>query len=188
MQALSSIYLQWWERLPAAGEFPLQARQWYLGCRSQFKVVLTGFAVLGSRESREGEREMKRILLSSAACLFFVAALYTPAFAGWTVTYLNPSGASGSLAYGVSGGQQVGWAKFGSESTHPSLWTGTAASYVDLGQYSIAFAVSGGQQVGDAIVGGNSHASLWTGTAASWVDLNPSGATSSAASKQDTLK
>ena len=64
-----------------------------------------------------------------------------------------------------------------------SLWSGTAASWVDLNPagstQSSAYAVSGGQQAGLATVGGAFHASLWSGTAASWVDLNPAGSTQS---------
>jgi hypothetical protein len=59
---------------------------------------------------------------------------------------------------------------------HASLWSGTAASWVDLGP-GYAHGVYCGQQVGWA---GN-HASLWSGTAASCVDLNPAGATDSMA-------
>ena len=57
-----------------------------------------------------------------------------------------------------------------------SLWSGTAASWVDLSPEgssdSIAFAISGGQQVGYAFVNSTYRASLWSGTAASWVDLS----------------
>jgi hypothetical protein len=56
------------------------------------------------------------------------------------------------------------------------MWTGTAASCVDLspvGTYdSDAHAVHGGQQAGVAFVGNFSHAGIWSGTAASWVDLH----------------
>jgi MYXO-CTERM domain-containing protein len=65
-------------------------------------------------------------------------------------------------------------------STRASLWSGTAASWVDLGPAgswdSYASAISGGQQVGYADMGGVLRASLWSGTAASWVDLHPVGA------------
>lgn len=93
-----------------------------------------------------------------------------------------------SKAYGVSGGQQVGWATFGGHGT-AGLWSGSAASWVDLNPpgatYSNAYGISGGQKVGDAAFEqfglDNYHAGLWSGTAGSWVDLNPSGATSSSA-------
>ena len=90
-----------------------------------------------------------------------------------------------SKAYGVSGGQQVGWATFGGHGT-AALWSGSAASWVDLnpgGPYpggswaSCAYGVSGGQQVGWAEIESGRHAALWSGSAASWVDLNPPGAT-----------
>ncbi len=60
-----------------------------------------------------------------------------------------------------------------------SLWSGTAASWVDLTPTgatrfarSRAFGVQGGQQVGYATVGDHERASLWRGTAGSWVDLH----------------
>jgi hypothetical protein len=64
-----------------------------------------------------------------------------------------------------------------------SLWSGTAASRVDLhpagASQSEIYAISGNQQGGDARVGGVLRASLWSGTAASWVDLHPAGLSSS---------
>ncbi len=60
-----------------------------------------------------------------------------------------------------------------------SLWSGTAASWVDLNPAGSAMAeaygVTGPNQVGWALVGGVGRASLWSGTAASWVDLHPAG-------------
>ena len=80
---------------------------------------------------------------------------------------------------GVSGGRQVGYTTVGI-AARASLWSGTAASWVDLhpadATDSSASGVSGGQQVGVAYLGTVARASLWTGTAASWVDLTPAGA------------
>ncbi|MCX6377846.1 MAG: hypothetical protein NTU88_17750, partial [Armatimonadetes bacterium] len=88
---------------------------------------------------------------------------------------LNPSGATQSCAFAVSGGQQVGRAEIGGD-LHASLWSGTAASWVDLHPLgatdSQAYGVSGGKQVGHAKIGGNEHAGLWSGTAQSRVDLH----------------
>lgn len=72
---------------------------------------------------------------------------------------------------------------------HALLWSGGAASYVDLhpsGSWtdSLARAVAGGQQVGNVNIyfqGNESspqsveHAALWRGTAASVVDVHPNG-------------
>jgi hypothetical protein len=70
----------------------------------------------------------------------------------------------------------VGYAIMGG-AYRASLWTGTAASWVDLtpagSPQSLVNGVQGGQQVGTALVGGVAHAGLWSGTADSWVDLNP---------------
>ena len=67
--------------------------------------------------------------------------------------------------------------------SHAGLWTGTAASWIDLhpagSTSSIAYGTSGSQQVGRAIVGLVGRASLWTGSAASWIDLHPAGSTHS---------
>jgi hypothetical protein len=94
---------------------------------------------------------------------------------------LNPTGATDSVAFGVSGGNQVGFGRgpeFGGG--HALLWNGTAKSVVDLNpagvQGSVAFGVSGGRQVGfgeGPVFGGYAHAFLWSGTAASVVDLHP---------------
>jgi hypothetical protein len=99
---------------------------------------------------------------------------------------LNPTGFAGeSEALGVHAGTQVGWA---GNPKHAGLWTGTAASFVDLhpagATQSIARAVHGTVQVGEATIGGVAHASLWNGTSGSWIDLHafvPPGNTSSVA-------
>ncbi|MGA2440863.1 MAG: PEP-CTERM sorting domain-containing protein [Tepidisphaeraceae bacterium] len=102
---------------------------------------------------------------------------------------LNPTklGITNSFAYGTSGTQQVGagWGynEFTGESFGGAmLWTGTAASAVDLNPTNLsgiddseALATNGTQQVGfgynDYNVWGGSCALLWSGTAASVVDL-----------------
>ena len=124
--------------------------------------------------------------------LFCIASLLTilgaHADAQWAVVDLHPAGASRSRAYGVAGGQQVGYAQAGVQGQQigrASLWSSTAASWVDLNpagaSQSAAYDVDGGQQVGDAVLGGVFRASLWSGTAASWVDLNPAGLSQSIA-------
>jgi len=79
-------------------------------------------------------------------------------------------------------------AQFSGGNERACLWTGSAASWVDLNPsratQSDAHGVYSGQQVGRATVGGVTRASLWTGSAASWVDLHaflPPGFTSSEA-------
>ena len=83
------------------------------------------------------------------------------------------------MANAVSGASQAGAAATQTGGYHASLWTGTAASWVDLhpagATYSGAYGVSTGNQVGYAVMGGSFRASLWSGTAAWWVDLNPAG-------------
>jgi hypothetical protein len=94
---------------------------------------------------------------------------------------LSPAGTTFSEAWGVGGGQQVGFDEVPTETGRTSnaiLWTGTAASAVDLNPNgiisSVAYGTNGTQQVGSGYdAGGNSHALMWSGTAASAVDLNP---------------
>jgi hypothetical protein len=117
---------------------------------------------------------------------------------------LNPSqlGFAFSVANGIdaNGRQQVGAASkvssveglFGPNpalnvETHAMLWSGTAASAVDLHpsgfDSSVAVAVSDQHQAGYGMLTGQqkNHALLWAGTAAGVIDLNPSGFTESIA-------
>lgn len=94
------------------------------------------------------------------------ATLWT-SFSPSSAVDLNPGKGYVSVAYGVSGNQQVGVVDGGVA----SLWTGSAASWVNLGSGQ-ALGVWDGTQVGWA---GPFHAALWQGTAASMVDLNPPG-------------
>jgi len=100
---------------------------------------------------------------------------------------INLSGFTDSFAYGTDGSQQVGVGQnnsiSGSTLTHALLWSGTAASAIDLNptnlsgiSNSTALATYGTQQVGYGFgsdTGNPTFALLWTGTAASAVDLNP---------------
>ncbi|MEK6700693.1 MAG: hypothetical protein AABZ53_00375, partial [Planctomycetota bacterium] len=109
-----------------------------------------------------------------------VLLVASTANAQWTVTNLHPAGASESNAVGVSGGQQVGYAIV-SNTRRGYLWTGTAASAVDLtptggGESgSEAYGVSDGYQVGYARFGGelSIRARMWSGEANAWADLHP---------------
>ncbi|MFL6286490.1 MAG: hypothetical protein ACJ74Q_25405 [Pyrinomonadaceae bacterium] len=122
----------------------------------------------------------------------------------WTGTpesrvFLTPAGWNTSAASGVGGGQQVGVAnqqrvcgekKGGCGSGtytvfQPFLWTGSAASAVNLTPFGLgfgagqAYGTDGVQQVGVGwkVVGFGAYstpnAMLWTGTADSAVNLNP---------------
>ena len=92
-----------------------------------------------------------------------------------TYVQLNPSGFASSNAFGIWGNQQVGSGVLSSGQQHALLWTGTAASVVDLTSGTVphlgkADATDGAQQVGWA--GG--AAALWSGTPGSYVNLGPS--------------
>jgi uncharacterized repeat protein (TIGR01451 family) len=85
-----------------------------------------------------------------------------------------------SEALGVGDGQQAGFGQVAGGHSHALLWTGDAASMVDLHpagfNSSAALGVSGGQQVGSATDhSGTEHALLWAGNAGSVVDLSPAG-------------
>ena len=102
----------------------------------------------------------------------------------YTAIDLTPDGVTGSLAWDISGGQQVGdLDPMTTNHPHALLWRGSAANMVDLNPTgslgSDAFGVCGGQQVGGISIGDypttTAHAALWRGSAASVVDLNPPG-------------
>ena len=99
-----------------------------------------------------------------------------------TYVQLNPTGFTSSVAYGIWGNQQVGVGYDSDGNPHALLWTGTAASAVELTsgpapRIGKADATDGAQQVG--VAGG--AAALWTGTQASYVRLAPPGYTASEA-------
>ena len=124
------------------------------------------------------------IRVAAFAALTNPLFLISAAHAQWTLTILTPPVTNRSIAYDVSGRQQVGEFALDGRS-RASLWSGTADSWLDLtptgSEASRAFAVGGGQQVGEVWTGGVGRASLWSGTAGSWVDLSPVGATHSRA-------
>lgn len=110
---------------------------------------------------------------------------------------LHPAAYAYSKALGVHDSQQVGYASslpyptlpadsLGYHTTsHALLWTGSAASVVDLHPVgydaSEASATNGLQQGGwvYSIAANSQHAALWSGTPASVVDLHPAGYTDS---------
>jgi hypothetical protein len=124
----------------------------------------------------------RRIVLHSLAVAALAAGAASTAHAAWTVTNLHPPGAIWSQARGVSGSQQAGIVMLGGVQ-RASLWTGTAASWVDLhpagAEHSSATGTTGAQQSGAVFLGHLPRASLWSGTAAARVDLHPAGATHS---------
>ena len=96
-------------------------------------------------------------------------------------TSLHPPGWYGSEARGLSGNQQVGFARQGMGGPDRALlWTGTSDSRIDLTPpgfvSALAMAAAPGQQVGfgEPEGAGYQHALLWCGTAESAIDLHPS--------------
>jgi hypothetical protein len=111
-------------------------------------------------------------------------ALAAPSQAQWTVTVLHPAGSFESQAFGGHGAVQVGREQ-SAGANRACIWTGTAASKVDLhpagAVESRAFAADTGVQVGRVQTATQLLASLWSGSAASWIDLHPAIALSSEA-------
>ena len=96
---------------------------------------------------------------------------------GGNAVDLNPAGFTQSFARFTDGVHQVG-----SAGSQAFLWSGTAASAVNLHPAvygsSEAYGSGGNQQVGEGSggsIGSTNHALLWTGSAASAIDLNPVG-------------
>ena len=108
-----------------------------------------------------------------------VVILTSSAFAGWTVTYLNPSGCQYSMVYGISGGQPVGAAKGSATGSqwHAGMWSGTAESWQDLNpsgsSYSEAYCISGAWMYGCKGTP-YPHAAKWL-TTGGCTDINPAG-------------
>lgn len=103
----------------------------------------------------------------------------------WQV--LHPAGASNSGASALDGNNQYGWihTPFPGPVQHAAMWSGGAATFVDLQPPGVSrSSISGagdGQQVGIAYFGNSAHAGLWSDSIASYVDLNPAGASGSSA-------
>jgi len=98
---------------------------------------------------------------------------------------LNPAAFTSSLAFATNGVQQAGYAydSAARPSRHAMLWSGTAASALDLSSApwfdTEVRALSATTQVGDGYEGQFSepgapvrHALAWSGSAASMIDLN----------------
>jgi hypothetical protein len=97
-------------------------------------------------------------------------------------TNIRPSMSTYSAAVSVSGGQQCGFFASGATAgrNHAMVWSGTAASAVDLNpsaifNYSEARAIRNGVEVGVAMPITNQsryQAIAWHGTAGSWINLH----------------
>jgi len=92
---------------------------------------------------------------------------------------LHPTGYQYSYAYGVGGGQQVGYVAGPSTFNYPqaALWSGSAGSFVNLHpsdyRESYAWDVWSGQQVGYVVTHlHGKRAALWSGSASSFVSLH----------------
>lgn len=119
--------------------------------------------------------------------LIVSGALASGAHAQWVVSYLHPAGALQSFGNGVSGVDQVGYIKAGANN-HGALWTGSAASFVDMNPASAIASILNGtdgvRQAGEfspvpTIPPSHSYmvnfAAIWSSTPASMVNIQPSG-------------
>jgi len=82
------------------------------------------------------------------------------------------------MIHATTGDRQAGFAS--RDWPHAVLWSGTAASAVDLhpsdeAASSTAYAMAGDQQGGMVVFNGIAQAALWSGTAASYRNLHPGG-------------
>jgi hypothetical protein len=122
--------------------------------------------------------QIRNTLFTPLIICLLAALTSHPVNAQYAAFILNPSGFNHSVAFGTGGGQQVGSGSNYGGTAHALLWTGLAASAVDLTPSGFAIcsaeAVGGGQQVGYAVnpSTGGYHALLWSGSAASVVDLS----------------
>ena len=126
-----------------------------------------------------------------AAPLFVLSAASAVADPQYTVVSLHPNIGGNSLAIKVRNGQQVGnalWTVDPNFYGQATLWTGTAASAVNLNpaghEGSVAYATNGAYQVGATIDNGGGQtviftAAIWQGTPASYINMAPAGATAS---------
>jgi hypothetical protein len=104
-----------------------------------------------------------------------VVGLSGPAHAQWVATSLHPAGATVSEISAVTTEGEVGSVRLASGAWQPSLWSGIAASWLDLSTgpplNGNAYGAVSGTQVG--MLAG--HAVLWHGSPQSLVDLHPPG-------------
>ena len=147
-----------------------------LGFQNSFAFATSGSQQVGGGSSPSTGGASHALLWSGTALSF--VDLHPASFAN----------AISSQAIAINGGHEAGTALMQLTSGnatyqvyHAFVWSGTAASAIDLnpaGYYqSEAAGVSITQQVGNgqATISDPSHALLWFGTAASVVDLNPAG-------------
>ncbi|MCE9559423.1 MAG: hypothetical protein K8R88_10770 [Armatimonadetes bacterium] len=128
----------------------------------------------------------------SIACLTLLIALTQKTEVTWTVTNLNPDGATSSSVLGASGKYLVGKADFSRNSGGAILWSvSPTLTWKDLTPPGAAAAVlnacHGENQFGTVIARGQRepHVGLWSGSADSFVDLHPESATLSDAAGMD---
>jgi hypothetical protein len=123
---------------------------------------------------------------SSVAAAVMLLASSSHVKADYIAIDLTPSSGFSNFcgAFGVGGSEQVGRGSGSATGNnyHALLWSGSAASIVDLNppgfSYSQFAATNGSQHVGwgySPTTGAADQALLWTGTATSAVNLNPSG-------------
>ncbi|MDP1661546.1 MAG: GC-type dockerin domain-anchored protein, partial [Phycisphaerales bacterium] len=129
---------------------------------------------------------VQRPSIATHTCFALAATLASaaPVQAQWTVTRLRPSVGQNTYAWCVGGSSQGGEAVVNNQN-HAALWTGTAASWVDLhpqgATSSRVYGCTETQQVGVANFNGQVVAARWSGTAASFTVLAVPGASGNVA-------
>lgn len=125
---------------------------------------------------------MKAGTILKFATMSSLIAIGNTVHAQYTVTIINPPGATYSMAMDANAGKQGGFAGSGLPTARGVVWSGTAASAVDLHpngwSTSRVYGVFGGQQAGTgagSATGHAFHALLWSGAAGTVLDLHPGG-------------
>lgn len=114
-----------------------------------------------------------RLLVRNCLIALAFGFLASSASADWNIVYLDPGVGDGSSALAVNGGHQGG-----DVAGHAAIWSGSAASWIDLQpegvQFSYVTGISGNQQMGTVLTDGSLYrAGLWNGSAATYIDLTP---------------
>ncbi|HQY87138.1 MAG TPA: hypothetical protein PK402_00675 [Tepidisphaeraceae bacterium] len=157
-------------------DFGLGHAAYWAGSPGSFVDIHPGLAdVSSARAIRATEVGGYALIGSEVHAGYWIVPPSSPHL--FTFTDLHPTGAASSMANAIAVGVQGGTANFAAfpSSPHAALWSGSAASVLDLNPPGAAgstiLGMDDGVQTGHASFGGTTHAGIWTGTAGSFIDL-----------------
>lgn len=158
-----------------------QACMWVNGVYTNLQY--SGYEYSAAADT-DGSQIVGSITTDDASGNVYTRAVYKSSLGTfWQV--LHPAGTSNSGASALDGNNQYGWihTPFPGPVQHAAMWSGSAATFVDLQPPGVSrSSISGagdGQQVGVAYYGDSAHPGLWSDSVDSYVDLNPGGASGS---------